>query len=212
MCISVRYHAGIYFGFLEPFVPRQKIWTELTLSRDGKEFERLHETVVGAGADGAWDAKQAWASSDWLDVGNEWWIYYWASNREPNTPIRRGRTSIGLVKIRKEGFLSMHAPKAGGMVVTKLVTWPGGDLVVNCDVPQGEMRVRVSDQRRDGVAGFDFKDCVPLSGDSVAHKITWQGHALEELKGRNIRLEFYFAKAADLYSFKSTGGVSAGRR
>lgn len=205
MCISVRYHAGIYYGFLEPFVPKKKIWTELTLSRDGKSFERLHEMVVAAGPDGAWDTKQAWASSDWLEVGDEWWIYYWASNREPNTPIRSGRQSIGLAKIRKEGFLSMKIPEVGGVVVTKLVTWPGGDLVVNCDSPQGEMRVRVSDRRRDGIAGFDFKECVPFTGNSVAQTVAWQTHSLDELKGREIRLEFYFAKAADLYSFKATG-------
>ena len=208
MCISVRYHAGIYFGFLEPFVPRQKIWTELTLSRDGREFERLHEPVVAAGSDGAWDTKQAWASSDWLEVGNEWWIYYWASNREPNTPIRSGRQSIGLAKIRREGFLSMGIPEVGGVVVTRRVTWPGGDLRVNAD-SQGEMRVRVSDERRDSIAGFDYKDCVPFTGNRVSHAVAWRGHSLDELKGRDLRLEFYFARAGDLYSFRATGSRGA---
>jgi hypothetical protein len=56
--------------------------------------------------------------------------------------------------------------------------------------------------------GFNYADCVPLSGNTVAHRVQWNGRSLDELKGQNVRLEFYFSNQADLYSFRAAGGPS----
>jgi hypothetical protein len=80
--------------------------------------------------------------------------------------------------------------------------WPGGDLVINADASQGLLHVRVSDQRRKPIEGFDHTDCQPFQGDSTAHLVTWGDRSLAQLAGQKIRLEFYL-QDADLYTFRA---------
>lgn len=63
MSMKVKWYGGVYFGFLIPYVPKDLLWTELILSRDGKSFERTHRPFVPNGAAGAWDSRQAWEST-----------------------------------------------------------------------------------------------------------------------------------------------------
>lgn len=206
MSMKPRWYGGVYFGFLIPYVPKEQLWTELILSRDGKSFERTHQPFIATGAPGAWDSGQAWMTPDWVEVGDEWWITYHGANSAPNVAIPQDTTwGIGLAKLRKEGFVSLSTPEVGGVIVTRLLKWPGGDLLVNCNTTRGEMRVRVSDKGRHAFDGFNYADCIPFTGDNVAQRVEWKGHRLQELKGQELRLEFYFEKQADLYSFRATG-------
>lgn len=204
MSMGAKYYAGAYFGFLHPYDPHESVWTELVLSRDGKSFERTHQAIVSPGDGDAWDNKQTWGVPDWCEVGDEWWFYYFGGNSPPNLPFQSDTVwGIGLAKIRKEGFASLQAPAGGGVVVTRLVTWPGGDLLVNCDAGAGEVRVRVSNEQRQAYPGFNYADCLPLYGDKVRHRVAWKNASLSTLKGREVRLEFYFSKQGDLYAFQA---------
>lgn len=203
MSMAAKHHAGIYFGFLHPYDPHELVWTELVLSRDGKSFERTHQAVVSPGGADAWDSKQTWAIPDWFEVGDEWWFYYFGGNSPPNLPFQKDtKWGIGLAKVRKEGFVSIAAPDGGGVIITRLLKWPGGDLLVNCDAA-GEVRVRVSSKQRRPFPGFNYADCTPITGNNVRHKIAWKNNSLGELKGQEVRLEFYFSKKADLYAFQA---------
>lgn len=142
-------------------------------------------------------------SPDWIEVGNEWWIYYAGWDGPHGIPEREG--SIGLAKLRKEGFISLHGPKGGGVVCTRQLRWPGGDLIVNAAAHAGEMKVRVSDEFRKPIAGFDYDDMPAFAGDSVAEKVKWRGRSLNDLKGRVLRLEFQL-RDADLYTFRAAAG------
>ena len=92
------------------------------------------------------------------------------------------------------------------MVCTRAIRWPGGDLIVNADASKGEMKVRVSDERRKPVAGFDYDDMPSFTGDSVAHEVKWNGKSLDELKDKIVRLEFQL-RDADLYTFAARSGT-----
>jgi hypothetical protein len=89
------------------------------------------------------------------------------------------------------------------VVCTRVLLWPGGRLRVNytCD-ETGELTVRVSDPSRKVIPGFDHGDCVSLKGDSTGQLVQWRDAELDELKGKNLRLEF-FIRNCDLYSFRS---------
>jgi hypothetical protein len=139
-------------------------------------------------------------SADWQEVGNEWWLYY-AGHDGPHESRER-KSGIGLATIRKEGFISMHGPSGGGVICTKLVRWPGGTLVVNADAAKGELRVRVSDAKRKELPGFGYDDGETFKGDETAHAVSWNGKSMNELKGREVRLEF-FVRDADLYTFRA---------
>ena len=74
---------------------------------------------------------------------------------------------------------------------------------MNADARKGELRVRVSDTFRKPLAGYNYDDCAPFTGDSVLHRVTWKGKPLDALKGQVIRLEFLL-RNADLYTFRAT--------
>ena len=73
---------------------------------------------------------------------------------------------------------------------------------MNADAGKGEMRVRVSDEKRKVLPGFGYDDGETFKGDSTAREVLWKGKSMDELKGRNVRLEF-FLRDADIYSFRA---------
>ena len=88
------------------------------------------------------------------------------------------------------------------MVCTRALRWSGGKLLVNADAHAGEMKVRVSDELRRPIKGFNYDDSPAFTGDSVAHEVKWNDKSLDVLKGQVIRLEFLL-KNADLYTFRA---------
>jgi hypothetical protein len=205
--MPVRIHGGVYWGFLWPFKTNTDIHTELAFSRDGVRFERLpgRPKLIERGPEGSWDDGMVFGGYQWVEVGDEWWLYYagWDGPHQSRTR----KAGIGLVKVRKEGLVSVHGPAGGGVIVTRQVRWPGGELLVNADASKGELKVRVTDGRRKVLPGFDYDDCVPFRGDGVAKEVTWKEKKIGSLAGRVVRLEF-FLKNADLYTFRATGGGS----
>ena len=203
MAMPVHRHAGIWWGLLAPFLWNDLYASEIAWSRDGWNFERLpaRQHLIEFGAEGTWDHSMIVCTPRWVEVGDEWWLYYAGFNGPHDDP--KGRTgAIGLAMLRKEGFVSQHGPKSGGVVCTRALRWPGGALLVNADAHAGEMKVRVSDELRKPIAGFDYDDAPPFTGDSVAHEVKWNGKSLDEMKGKVIRLEFQL-KDADLYTFRA---------
>ncbi len=204
--MPTRYHAGIYWGFLWPFKMNSDIHSELAWSRDGFQFDRLPERpkLIERGADGAWDDGMVFSGYRWVEVGDQWWIYYAGWDGPHGTSDRS--PGIGLVKLRKEGFISMRGPRSGGVVCTRRIVWPGGALLVNADASGGEVKVRVTDAKRKSIPGFDYDDCTPFQKDDVAHEIAWKEGSMNALAGRNVRLEF-FLKSADLFTFRASGPI-----
>jgi hypothetical protein len=208
--MPVKYDAGIYWGFLCPYKPETFMHTELAWSRDGIRFERLpsRPKLIERGPEGSWDYGMVISGYQWIEVGDEWWLYYCGNNGPHNTETRTG---IGLIKFRKEGFISMRGPAGGGFVATRKIRWPGGTLLINADAHGGELRVRVTDENRKVLPGYDYVDCATFNTDAVSDEIRWKKKSIGELGGRVIRLEF-FLKNADLYTFRASGSAYIGRR
>lgn len=197
-----RVHAGITFGFLWCFKLNTDVWTELAWSRDGVALQRLpaRPRLIDLGPEGAWDDGMTFGSPDWIEMGDEWWFYYAGWDGPHGTPERQ--SGIGLATLRKEGFVSLRGMSGGGVVATRTLKWPGGVLLVNADASKGELKVRVSDERRKIVPGFDYADCEPFTGDSAAHEVKWRGASLDSLRGKVLRFEFQL-RDADLYTFRA---------
>ena len=207
--MPTRYHAGIYWGFAEPYrLKAGLIETHLTISRNGRVFERLpgRASLIGLGADGTWDDSMIFANPDWIEVGDKWHIYY-AGVDGPHHAID-GTTGIGLATIRKEGFVSLRGPQHGGVVCTRRIRWPGGNLHVNCntllpDQEPGELKVRIVNSARKALPGFNYEDSVVFQGDDTSHQVRWKERRIDELRGQVVRLEFFLTRA-DLYTFRAT--------
>jgi len=200
--MPTKYYAGIYCGFLWPYRPGEDIYTELAFSRDGRCFQRLPSRphLIDLGPGQAWDRGMVFASG-WLEVGDEWWIYY--SGSDAGHSSKEVKTGIGLARVRKEGFVSLRSPAGGGVVVTRLLRWPAGGLYVNADAGQGELTIVVTGYDRKPISGFYPNPSFPIRGDNVRHEVRWRGGDIRSLKGRAIRLEFRMEDVVDLYGFRA---------
>ena len=200
--MPAKYHAGIYWCSLWVFRFNDNIYTELVTSRDGFHLERapIRQPLIAFGEEDAWDSYMIFGSPDWVEVGDEWWIYYAGWDGPHGTQERT--PGIGLAKIRKGGFVSLRGPKGGGGVVTRELIWPGGDLHVNANATEGELKVRISGDKRKPLEGFDYADSSAITTDSTNHVIRWGDRSLDELKGQSVRIEFSL-RDADLFSFEA---------
>ncbi|MBC8289621.1 MAG: hypothetical protein H8E37_04815 [Planctomycetes bacterium] len=207
--MPARFRHGVYWGFLEPFRMNDFIQSELAVSRDGIHFTRFagRKPIIEYGKEGSWDDEMIFVSPGWIEVGDEWWLYYSGWDGPHGTTDRTG--AIGLARIRKEGFVSMRGPAGGGVVCTRVMRWPGGDLILNADSgDEGVVRVRVSDPGRKPIPGLNYDDCQDFEGNSVSHKVSWQDASINDLKGKLIRLEF-FLRSADLFTFRASESRAA---
>ena len=209
--MPVRRHAGLYWGFLCPYRPDTFMHTEFAWSRDGIRFDRLPDRpkLIPRGPEGSWDDGMVFSGYQWIDVGDEWWLYY-SGNDGPHNQTQR-KAGIGLIRFRKEGFISLRGPESGGFIATRSIKWPGGNLLINARARGGELRVRVTEAgRSEGrfhgrvLPGFDYTDCIAFEGDDVAHEVVWPERSLNELAGQTIQLEFYL-RSAELYTFRASG-------
>jgi hypothetical protein len=202
--MPVRYYGGLYWGFLWPYRAGEDITTELAFSRDGRDFHRLpgRPRLIGLGPGGAWDDGMV-LGSGWLEVGDEWWIYYSGADG-PHASGLDPTTGMGLARVRKEGFVSLGSPAGGGVIVTRMLRWPGGRLEVNADAAKGGLTVRVLDYDLRPLPEFSAEPSLPIAGDRVRHEVVWRGADLGRLEGRAIRLEFTMKGVVDLYAFQAT--------
>jgi len=203
--MPTHYHAGIYWGFLWVFRMNDPIHTELVTSRDGIHWDRLpkRSALIPLGEEGAWDDGMTFGGPHWVEVGDQWWFYYGGFDGGHDSTTRAW--GAGLAVARKEGLISLHGPaNGGGVVVTRTIVWPDGDLVLNVEAPDGTVKVRLSDSLRKVLPGFDYGDCQAFAGDSTGHVVRWKNRSIDELAGEVIRLEI-FLESADLYTFRATG-------
>lgn len=200
-------YGGVYFGFLSQFhVEPEKIEVELVWSRDGYDWERApgRPMLIPAGAEGTWDSGMVFSTDRVIERDDAWWLYYTGHDGYHDGKGRVGR--IGLVKFRKEGFVSIQADASGeqSYVVTKPMRWPGGALAINADAEGGHVKVRVTDPWRKPIEGFSYEACTPLEGSAVRHVVSWGDADMNSLAGTLVRLEFTFQNA-DLFGFVAMG-------
>jgi len=105
--------------------------------------------------------------------------------------------------LRMDGFVSLHAPLAGGELVTKPLAFTGSKLHINVSTSAaGTVRVEVQDERGQALPGFSLADCDEIYGDDLEHAVSWKTSAdLVRLNGQTVRLRFE-VKDADVYSFQ----------
>ena len=176
-------------------------------SRDGLLFKRWPEAFIRPGP----RERESWVygdnfifwqmvqtRSDLEDAPDEISLYategYWEG---ADTAFRR-------YTIRIDGFVSLAAPAASGEVLTKPLTFDGGNLALNF-ATSGAGGVQVEVQEADGtpIEGYTLADCSEIYGDDLRFVVRWNdaGGDLRALAGRPVRLRFVL-RDADLYSFQ----------
>lgn len=107
--------------------------------------------------------------------------------------------------IRIDGFVSLHAPLAGGQMVTRPMVFAGRVLTINFSTSAaGSIRVELQNPDGRPIPGFTLADSYELFGDRLDRVVEWKrGCKLEQLAGKPVRLRFVL-KDADLYSYQFT--------
>lgn len=171
----------------------------LMTTRGGSRFDRTFmEAFVRPGLDpGNWVSRSVMAARGMVQTGpNEISLYY---------EQRDGQKSKHLARftIRTDGFASLHAPYAGGEIVTKLVAFDGDKLALNCSTSAaGSIRVEIQDANGKPVPGFALDECESIIGDAIEHEVEWKARAsLASLIGKPIRMRIVMHDS-DLYAFQ----------
>ena len=175
--------SGMIYGISRPIVRDDEIWFYYN-GFDGTHFH--------PGLFGNMPRWEGWMQAG--DVAGKPRLHEW---HEWNAI----RGSIGLAKMRLDGFVHLEALELPGVVVTRPLVVTGRALGVNAAVDGGEVQVEILDQEGSPVDGCRLEDCDRFAGDSVRHEITWNGSSdLSRLQGRVVRLRFWL-RMAKLYSF-----------
>jgi hypothetical protein len=197
----------VFVGFPARYLRDRGSLTEgvLMASRDGRTFHRWQEALIRPGPNP--DKWQNRSNSVWLGLietdsgvaGAPPEISLYA-----NEGYYEGTSaSIRRYTIRLDGFVSVHAPMAGGEVVTRPLVFDGRELIVNVSTSAaGSLRVEVQDVDGQPLPGLTLADCDEVYGDSIDRPIRWtEPEALETRAGEPVRLRFVL-KDADLYAFR----------
>jgi hypothetical protein len=175
-------------------------------SRDGVLFSRWNEALVRPGPrrQGSWvygDNMVFWGivetASALGDAPNELSIYssenYW---QDTGVSFRR-------LSLRIDGFVSLFSPFRGGELVTKPLTFDGGNLSLNASTSgAGSIHVEIQDAAGKPIPGYALADCPEIFGDDPALVVRWRkGGDVRALAGKPVRLRFVL-KDADLYAFQ----------
>lgn len=105
--------------------------------------------------------------------------------------------------LRLDGFVSLHAPLAGGELVTRPLTFSGDQLRINFSTSAaGAVRVEIQNAAGEAIPGFELQACHEAYGDDLDRAVSWKGQGdLAALAGQPVRLRFV-VQDADLYSFQ----------
>jgi hypothetical protein len=105
--------------------------------------------------------------------------------------------------LRLDGFSSVHAPYAGGEMLTRALIFSGKEIEINyATSAAGGIRVELQDASGKPVPGFTLDDSQEIIGDHIARVVTWKsGSSVAAVAGKPVRLRFVM-KDADLYSIR----------
>jgi hypothetical protein len=194
---------------------------QLVASRDGLHWRRVgaRRPVIPRGAPDAFDSHMIFYHSLPIAVGDEWWIYYVGFNEGHSARtcytdelrerywagVARGSRhlpSIGLARVRQEGFASLAGGAEGATLVTRPLRPAGGALRLNAAVrPGGEIRVEVLDAAGDPLDGFGAADCAPMHGDGLRLPVRWGDRGGDAAwSRRDIKLKLSL-RDAELFGF-----------
>ena len=196
-----------YVGFLWVAHPTELSGMELASARELYDWERVgrREEFFSVGSPGSWD--MGWAAlglSPPALKGDT--LYMWYSGKPQGHGTQGNFTSaIGLLTLRRDGFVALRAGIRGGELMTEPIEITGPRLSVNATVLFGELRVRVIDDI-EVADGYSLEDCNGLvHDDRVDTLITWgdDGRDLAPFVGRKVRLHIQTDNATSLYSYRT---------
>jgi hypothetical protein len=175
-------------------------------SRDGRTFNRWNEPFFRAGI----ERKHNWLYGDCYvncgiietaaeDSSAPPELSFYVEENHSKTNAERTRRYT----LRIDGFVSASAPRAGGEIITKPITFAGDQLSLNFTTTSvGGILVELQDADGAVIPGFSREECCEIFGDNLDRKVEWKSNGkVSDLAGKPIRLHFIM-RDADLYAIQ----------
>ena len=183
---------------------------ELAMSRDGENFSYIQpgSEVVRRGAAGEWDCDEIAPSVPLVDE-DEIKVYY-SGYRFSQTKLIEGERACGLATLRLDGFtqLTLEDDRDYGSVTTIPVDRGNAtELYVNASCADGS-RIEVeliNPESGKVLPGFSRKECIPITTDSLAHRVGWEKRSFADARNASFQVRFHLTKGREspgLYSFE----------
>ena len=110
------------------------------------------------------------------------------SNREFSELLHNEGYATVFFRIRKDGFCGIDGMGAGAKVITKCMEIEEPDLTFNINAGCGFVRFGIMEKNGGFIEGFSFDDCKRFTGDDTLIIPEWEGHKLDEILGRQVRI------------------------
>ncbi len=183
----------------------KQVEIELTYSRDGRQWSRpvARQPFIPLGDADSWEPDYSDAAMNGpLLVGDELWFYYRGSRSNERDKTDYYTMSVGLAKLRRDGFVSLDAGAQAGSVTTRPLTFTGRSLFVNADVAEnGWVKAAVLSFDGQPIDRYGLRDAIPLTTDTTRGRMAWNGvDQLGSPGNDHVRLRFE-VQNAKLYSF-----------
>ena len=115
-------------------------------------------------------------------------IWHYANFNNGNHDYSTAAAFARLVQ-RLDGFVSLDAGAATGLVTTRPLVFSGSRLALNLDSRNGVAKVALLDTNGVELAGYGLNDCNPITTNSVNQIVTWNGgSSLASLSGTPLRV------------------------
>ena len=183
---------------------------QLVHSRDGRHWNRSEDRSPVI-PNGPYDYDAGCilgVANQPIVTGDEVWMYYSAITTTHGGYIPKKQISIARAAWRLDGWCSLHAGEAGGVIETVPLRPEGDRLTVNAAASGGAVAVAVLDASGNPVAGYGDPDCTPLKRDDVRQPVRWKNRDGLPLE-RPIRLRFACERDSSLPD--RVGELSAAR-
>lgn len=192
-------------------------------SRDGFHWARPDREVLipACREEGSWEYGYVESTPGLLCVvGDELWIYYSAYAGDTKRAPHKGWTcggmysngAVGLAKLRRDGFVSLHAGFDQANVTTRKLQFSGGRLFVNANTAGSILSAECLQEDGNVFPGFSKDECIGFHGNSTCAEISWRCTSLKTLADKPVKFRFSMERG-DLYSFwvtDSEHGASGG--
>jgi hypothetical protein len=183
-----------------------RIDTQLATSRDGIHWARVgnRATWLTLGPEDSWEGGMVRSTERIIRWDNTLYIYYCGTDAPHPKPPKYAEIehkypmSIGLLKQRRDGFVSLRAGEDGGSVLTAPFMLPEGALFINADASHGIVAIELCDSEGKPLVDVDCSKSV--RGNVLRSAVEWPVPLPAPLRGQTITLRFQ-VRNADLFSY-----------
>lgn len=155
---------------------------------------------IPLGRPGGWESGMILTASNPVLMGDTLYFYYYGVDTIHDE--KDFHCAIGLATLRLDGFCSMRARNKEGWLISRREVFRTPQVIINAAVRRGGyVTAELLDRWNRVIPGFSRQECVPFTGDSVRHVLTWRTRWFSpELVDADKKIRF-FLKNADLYSY-----------